>query len=174
MVLKIVSPDVIHKSDVGGVLVGLQDEASVREGYWTILKHVEAVLSGVDVQGVLVQRMAPQGIELVAGGVRDREFGPVVMFGLGGIFVEVFKDVVFRLAPIMNFEALEMVHEIKGFSILKGFRGRPPADENALAEILQGISNIMVDQANIKEIDLNPVFSYKRGAIVADARVILN
>jgi acyl-CoA synthetase (NDP forming) len=174
VVLKIVSPDVIHKSDVGGVLVGLQDEASVREGYWTILKHVEAVLSGVDVQGVLVQRMAPQGIELVAGGVRDREFGPVVMFGLGGIFVEVFKDVVFRLAPIMNFEALEMVHEIKGFSILKGFRGRPPADENALAEILQGISNIMVDQANIKEIDLNPVFSYKRGAIVADARVILN
>jgi len=173
VVLKIVSPDVIHKSDVGGVLVGLKDRVAVREGYRLILEHVRAVVSGARVEGVLVQKMAPQGGEVIAGGVRDREFGPVVMFGLGGVFVEVLKDVVFRLAPITRFEAFEMVREIKGYPILKGIRGQPPVDEGALAELLLRVSSLMVDQVEISEIDLNPVFAYGEDAIVADVRTML-
>ena len=174
VVLKIVSPDIIHKSDVGGVLVDLKDEGDVREGSRLILEHVRATVGKARVEGLLVQKMAPQGTEVIAGGVRDREFGPVAMFGLGGIFVEVLKDVVFRLAPITRFEALEMIHEIKGYPILRGVRGRPPADEEALAEILLRISSLMVDQVEISEIDLNPIFAYREGAIVADVRVMLN
>jgi acetyltransferase len=173
VVLKIVSPDVVHKSDVGGVLVGLEDEAEVREGYRLILEHVKAAVSRARVEGLLVQKMAPQGVEVIAGGVRDREFGPVVMFGLGGVFVEVLKDVVFRLAPITRFEAFEMIREIRGYPILRGVRGQLSVDEEALAEILVRVSRLMMDHVEVSEIDLNPIFAYKEGAIVADVRVML-
>jgi len=171
LVLKIVSPDVIHKSDVGAVLVGMRDEAAVREGYRTIQEIARKI--SAKLEGVLIQRMAPQGTEVIVGGVLDREFGPIVMFGLGGIFVEVLKDVEFRRAPITRLEAHEMIHEINGYPILRGVRKQPPADEEALADILVRVSKLMVDQPKIREIDLNPVFVYEKGATVADVRVIL-
>jgi acetyltransferase len=171
--LKIVSPDVIHKSDVGGVVVGVRDEDAIREGYRLILERVRAKVSKAEVGGVLVQQMAPQGVEVVVGGVRDEEFGPVVMFGLGGKFVEILRDAVFRLAPITMFEALEMIREIRAYPMLKGARGEVPVDEEALGEILVRVSRLMVDQVGISEIDLNPIFAHEKGATVADVRILL-
>jgi len=173
VVLKIVSPDVIHKSDVGGVVVGLKDRDEVKKAYRTILENVEKRAPGARVVGILVQRMAPQGLEVIVGGVRDEEFGPVVMFGLGGIFVELMRDVTFRKSPITEFEALEMIREIRGYRALRGFRGQPPINEESLARILTRLSDLLMEQPSIKEIDLNPVFAYPDGAIVADVRVLL-
>ena len=174
VVLKIVSPDVIHKSDVGGVLLNVLDADAVREGYKRILDTVKGHVPDARIVGILVEEMAPKGVvEVIVGAIKDPQFGQTLMFGLGGVFVEVLKDVTFRVAPIDEREAREMVSEIKAYPILKGYRGQPPADVDTIVRILVNASRLVMDHPEIKEMDLNPIIVYERGAKTVDARIIL-
>ena len=173
IVLKIVSPQVLHKSDAGGVLINIKDEKGLREGYNTILKNVKNHVPDAEITGILVQEMAPNGTEVIVGSTCDPTFGPTIMFGLGGIFVEILKDVSFRLAPITKTDAEEMVKEIKAYKILEGVRGMPPADQETIVDILLATSKMLMECPEIKELDMNPVIVYEEGARVVDARVIL-
>jgi acetyl-CoA synthetase (ADP-forming) len=173
VVLKIVSPDIIHKSDVGGVVVNLRDEKGVQNAYNRILKNVKKHNAEARIIGMLVQEMAPPSTEVIVGAIKDPQFGPSVMFGLGGIFVEVLKDVAFRVAPITRDEACEMISEVKAYPLLKGYRNTPPVDIGAIAEILLNTSKLVIDHQEIKELDLNPIMVYEKGAKTVDARIIL-
>ncbi len=176
VVMKIVSPEILHKSDAGGVKVNIKDEAAVRDAFKTILTNAKAYKAEANIHGIAVQEMAPWGTECILGSVNDPTFGPTMMFGLGGIFVEVLKDVTFRVAPISEDQAEEMLAEIKGAPILKGVRGEAPRDRKALAETIVKYSNMIMDlQDEIKETDANPVLVYEEGngLKVVDARVIL-
>ena len=172
-VLKIVSPDIIHKSDIGGVIVGLKNPADVRQGYKRILQNVKKHNSTARIAGVLVQEMAPPSTEVIVGAIKDPQFGPAIMFGLGGVFVEVLKDVTFRVAPITEDDAVEMISEVKAYPLLKGYRNTPPADTDAITKILLNTSRLVTDHMEIKELDLNPVIVYEKGAKTVDARIIL-
>ena len=171
VVLKIVSPDVVHKSDVGGVKVNIKNEEEVRKAYNEILENVKKHVPGARIEGILVQEMAPWGTEVIVGSTRDPQFGPTVMFGLGGIFVEILKDVTFRVAPIGTDEAKEMVKEIRGYPIIAGARGREPLDIDALTEAIVRISWLVYENPEIQELDANPIFLYRKGLMVADARI---
>jgi acyl-CoA synthetase (NDP forming) len=173
IVLKIVSPDIIHKSDVGGVMVDLKTAKDVREAYKQILGNVKKHKADAKIIGLLVQEMAPSSTEVIVGAIKDPQFGPTVMFGLGGIFVEVLKDVTFRVAPITEEEACEMITEVRAYPLLKGYRNSPPADVGAIAEILLNTSRLVMEHQEIKELDLNPIIVYKKGAKTVDARIIL-
>lgn len=176
VVLKIVSPDILHKSDAGGVKVNLQDEADIREAYQTILKNAKEVKSDADIHGIVIQEMAPWTTETIIGSVNDPTFGATVMFGLGGIFVEVLKDVTFRVAPISETEAAMMLDEIRGAPILDGTRGEAPRDKAALAKVLAQYAFMVTDLADeVSESDANPVLVYEvdKGVQVVDARIIL-
>jgi acetyltransferase len=176
IVMKIVSPDILHKSDAGGVKVNIKDEAGVREAYATILKNAKNYKADADVHGVAIQEMAPWGTEVILGSVNDPTFGPTVMFGLGGIFVEVLKDVTFRVTPVSKPEADEMINEIKSAAILAGARGEAPKDRKAMAETVVQYSSMILDlKDEIAESDANPVLLYDegQGLRVADARIIL-
>tara|TARA_B100001971_G_scaffold203042_1_gene217472 strand:+ start:2207 stop:2905 length:699 start_codon:yes stop_codon:yes gene_type:complete len=173
VVLKIVSPQVIHKSDVGGVLIDIKDEMGVRQGYKTILKNIKAYVPEAEITGILIQKMAPWGTEVIVGSTKDPTFGTTLMFGLGGIFVEILKDVSFRLVPIVRSDAEEMVKKIKAYKILEGVRGKPPSDTKVIVEILLKTSEMLVDCPEISELDMNPVLVYEEGAMVVDARIIL-
>ena len=172
-VLKIVSPDVIHKFDVGGVILDLNSPKDVRDAYKKILENVKKHKPEAKVKGILVQEMAPSSTEVIVGSTKDPQFGPALMFGLGGIFVEVLKDVTFRIAPITEQDAQQMITEVKAYPILKGYRGQPPADINAIVKILLNTSKLVMDHLEIKELDLNPIMVYKKGAKTVDARIIL-
>lgn len=172
-VLKIVSPDIIHKSDIGGVIVDLKNEHDVRQGYNRILENVKKHDSKARIAGVLVQEMAPSSTEVIVGAIKDPQFGPAVMFGLGGVFVEVLKDVTFRVAPITEDDACEMISEVKAYPLLKGYRNTPPVDIDAITKILLNTSKLVTDHMEIKELDLNPVIVYEKGAKTVDARIIL-
>lgn len=173
VVLKIVSPDILHKSDVGGVIVGVKKADDVRAGYEQILINVKEHEPKARIVGVLVQEMAPAATEVIVGSIKDPQFGPAVMFGLGGIFVEILKDVTFRIAPIDEDEATEMISEVKAFPLLRGYRNVPPADLKAIIEILLRTSQLVIDHPEIKELDLNPIMVYEKGAKAVDARIIL-
>ncbi|MCF6154622.1 MAG: acetyl-CoA synthetase [wastewater metagenome] len=173
VVLKIVSPDISHKTDVGGVKLGIKDDEGVRSAYDEIIRSVKKRQPDARIDGILVQEMATPSTEVIIGGLRDPQFGPAVMFGLGGIFVEIFKDVSFRIAPVEEYEALNMIHDIKGAKVFKGFRGREAADISALTQTIVRVSDIMVSIEEIKEIDLNPVLVYPKGLKAVDARIIL-
>ncbi|RLE83144.1 MAG: acetyl-CoA synthetase [Thermoprotei archaeon] len=173
VVLKIVSPDVLHKSDVGGVIVNIKSEEELVKAYDRMMSSVKEKKPDAKIKGVLVQEMVPQATEVIIGGIRDPQFGPAVMFGLGGIFVEIFRDVSFRIAPIDEEDAWEMIHEIKGFQILKGYRGTTPADIEALVDAIVKTSNMLTENSEIDQLDLNPVFVFEKGVKVIDARVIL-
>jgi acetyl coenzyme A synthetase (ADP forming)-like protein len=175
VVLKIVSPDIIHKFDVGGVKVDLGSEAEVRQTYRQMLAAIRAALPEARLAGVLVQQMAPAGRETILGMTRDPLFGPLIMFGLGGTYVEIFKDVIFRLAPISEVWAHRMIHELKGFPILTGYRGQPPADLEAVAESLERLSQLVLEFPDLQELDINPlmVFAEGKGAAVLDARIFI-
>jgi len=173
VVLKIVSPDIVHKSDAGGVKLGLRTSKQVGRAYDDILsavkqKHLQAVI-----QGVSVQKMARPGVEVIIGMTKDAQFGPVLMFGLGGILVEILKDVSFRIVPLTKRDAGEMVREIKGYPLLEGYRGQEPVDVSKLEELLLKVSDFVEQNPEVKEIDLNPIFAYSDGAVAVDARVIL-
>jgi acyl-CoA synthetase (NDP forming) len=173
LAMKIVSPDIIHKSDAGGVRINLNDEAEVRKAFNTIVRNAEKVTSRDRILGVLVSPMVAHGQECIIGMIRDRQFGPVIMFGLGGIFVEVLKDVSFRVAPL-SYEDIEgMIEEIKGYKLLTGIRGERPKDIDALKEIIGKLSRMAVENPGINEIDLNPVIVHEKGASIVDSRIIL-
>ena len=171
--LKIISPDVIHKTDSGGVKLGLKNVSEVREAYHEILKGVRKQYPDAIIHGVSVQKMARPGTEVIIGTSKDPQFGPVIMFGLGGIFVEVLKDVAFRVIPIDRRDAQEMVKEIKGYPLLQGYRGKEPANITVLVEMILKISNLIHKNPQIKELELNPIFAYKDSAVAVDARIIL-
>ncbi|MDH5450682.1 MAG: acetate--CoA ligase family protein [Candidatus Bathyarchaeota archaeon] len=173
VVLKIVSPDVIHKFDVGGVILNLKSSLEVRKAYSQILSNVRKHKAKAKITGILVQEMAPESTEIIIGATKDPQFGPALMFGLGGIFVEVLKDVTFRIAPITEADAKEMITEVKAYPILKGYRNQPPADIEAIIRILVNTSRLVMDYPEIKELDLNPIMVYKKGAKTVDARIIL-
>ncbi|MEM2208444.1 MAG: acetate--CoA ligase family protein [Sulfolobales archaeon] len=175
VVLKVVSPDISHKSDVGGVILGVKSLEEVRKAYSTIMSNVSTRSPGSRVNGVLVQSMAQQDLEVIVGGIRDKVFGPVVMFGLGGVFVEVLKDVSFRVAPLTEADVDDMIREIKGYKVLEGFRGSPPRDIESLKKIIMGLATMISELSEIEAVDLNPVILYPRGrgALIVDARIIL-
>ena len=173
VVLKIVSQDIIHKSDAGGVMVNLKNDSEVAAGYLKIIENAKRYKPDAKIVGVLVQEMAPQSTEVIVGAIKDPQFGQTVMFGLGGIFVEILKDVNFRIAPLTSEDAEEMITELKAYPLLKGFRNTPPADINALISILCSTSRLVMEHPEIKELDLNPVMAYQSGAKTVDARIIL-
>ena len=173
VVLKIASPQVIHKSDAGGVKLGLNSQSAVARAYREIMASVADKHPDASLEGVSVQRMAPPGVEVIMGMSKDPQFGPVLMFGLGGIWVELLKDVAFRIVPLLPRDAREMIREIKGFSLLEGYRGSPPVHLPTLEEMLLQLSSFVEANPEIGELDLNPVFAYPDGATVADARIIL-
>jgi acyl-CoA synthetase (NDP forming) len=173
VVLKIVSPDVIHKSDVGGVIINVKDAEDVRKAYEQIMDSVKRHRPNAEIVGVLVQEMAPQSTEIIVGATKDPQFGPTLMFGLGGIFVEILKDVTFRIAPVTEDEAREMITAVKAYPLLKGYRNMPLADIEAIVEILLNTSRLVMEHQEIKELDLNPIMVYEKGAKTVDARIIL-
>jgi len=173
VVLKIVSPDIIHKSDVGGVMLNLKDVKEVKAAYRQIMENVKKHRKDAKIVGVIVQEMAPQSTEVIIGAIKDPQFGQTLMFGLGGVFVEILKDVTFRIAPITEEEAREMVTEIKAYPLLKGYRNLPPADIETIVEILLSTSKLVMDHPEIRELDLNPIMVYEKGAKTVDARIIL-
>lgn len=170
--VKVVSPQVLHKTEVGGVRVNIASDAALKEAYDAMMSSVRTHVPPEAIRGVLVERMA-QGHEIIIGASRDPQFGPLVMFGLGGIFVEILKDVSYRLAPLDAWDAAEMIHEIKGYPLLAGARGGLPVDEQVLADTLVRISRLVDEFPLIKEIDLNPTFVDGDSVIVADAGMIL-
>jgi acyl-CoA synthetase (NDP forming) len=173
VVLKISSPDVIHKSDSGGVKLGLANATQVGKAYSEIVLAIEKAFPKAVIEGVSVQEMAPPGVEVIVGMSKDPQFGPVLMFGLGGIFVEVLKDVSFRIVPVSERDAGEMIREIKGYPVLEGYRGQEPASIPALEMLIVKVSQFVGKNPQIKELDLNPVFAYPDKAVAVDARIIL-
>ncbi len=175
VVMKIVSPQVIHKSDAGGVLLNLTDADAVREGYARITDSVHRFNAEAVVEGVLVQKMAPSGEEVILGLNRYPVFGPLIMFGIGGIFVEVFQDVDFRLAPVGRNSARRMIQGIKGYKLLRGFRGRPRVDLEAIERAIVSMSDLGLHHPEILEMDINPLLVHPEGsgATVADCRMVL-
>jgi acyl-CoA synthetase (NDP forming) len=172
--LKVVSPDITHKSDVGGVKLNLTTPDEVKAAFDEIIAAAKRAQPDAKVDGVSVQKMARPGIEVIMGMSQDAQFGPVLMFGLGGILVEVLKDVSFRLVPITPRDARQMVQEIKGRPLLEGYRGQEPADVEALEKLLLRLSDFIEKHPEIAELDLNPIFAYKDGAVAVDARIILS
>src|SRR5437879_1027372 len=174
VVLKIVSPDILHKTEAGGVLVGVKSAEDAQKGYDTIIANAKKSNGKANVLGVQVQEMLTGGQEVIIGAVTDPVFGKVVAFGLGGVLVEVLKDVTFRLAPATEADALSMLDGIAAAEILRGVRGGEAANRGALAKIITSVSRLVSDFPEIHEIDLNPVFARKDGAIAADVRVLLD
>ncbi|MDO8614636.1 MAG: acetate--CoA ligase family protein [Dehalococcoidia bacterium] len=172
-VLKVVSPDVTHKSDVGGVRLGLGSAEEVETAFGEMVAAVKERQPDASIEGVAVQKMAPQGTEVIIGMSKDPQFGPVLMFGLGGILVEVLKDVAFRIVPLEPRDARQMVREIKGFPVLQGVRGQDPADLEALEKLILKLSEFIEAHPEIEELDLNPVFAYKDGCLAVDARIVV-
>ncbi len=165
LVAKISSSKITSKSNVGGVRTGLADEAELKKAVQE-LSRIEGA------EGILVEEMAREGVEVIVGGVIDSQFGPVVMFGMGGILVELFKDVAFGLAPLKTEDALRLIRQVKGYRLLEGYRGRPPVDRDALVRIIVSVSKMMATGL-VSEVDLNPVALYPVGSMVLDAKMQL-
>lgn len=174
VVLKIVSPDILHKTEAGGVLVGLKSAAEVEQGYLRIIENAKAYKADAHIVGVQVQQMVSGGQEVIIGAVTDPSFGKLVAFGLGGVLVEVLKDVTFRMAPASYDDALSMLDGIAAAEVLKGVRGAAPANREALASMIQRVSELVGDFPEIAELDLNPVFASASGAVAADVRIVVD
>ncbi len=173
IVLKVLSPQILHKSDVKGVKLDIRDDKELFKAYDEIMANVKKLCPGARVSGVLVQRYYPRGREVIVGATVDPQFGPTIMFGLGGVFVEVYNDVAFRVLPITDLDIDEMIKEIKGYKVLKGFRGEKPVNFESLKKIISRASSLILESNDIKEMDLNPIKLYSNDAIVVDARIIL-
>jgi len=175
IVLKIASPDILHKTDVGGVKLNLRSSSDVQDAFELMVYRAERYVPDARVWGCLVQQMVPGGREVLLGMSRDPQFGPLVAFGLGGIYVEALKDVAFRVAPFNRHEAEEMIREIRSYPLLEGVRGEPPADHEAMVDALLRISQLATDFPEIVELDINPlmVFEEGRGAMAIDMRLVL-
>ena len=173
VVLKIASPDIIHKSDSGGIKLGLTSAAQIAKAYTEIMTSIKQKYPKAEIHGISVQHMAPPGVEVIVGMSKDPQFGPVLMFGLGGVLVEILKDVSFRISPLTKRDAQEMIKEVKGYPLLQGYRGQEPANIPALEDLIIKVSQLVEQNPEIKELDLNPIFAYKDKAIAVDARIIL-
>jgi acyl-CoA synthetase (NDP forming) len=175
LALKVVSPDILHKSDAGGVKVGLKSAAEVEEALRAMMKL--PAIANARIDGFLLEEMAPAGQEIVIGGLRDPQFGPLVMVGLGGIFVEILKDVSFRICPITRTDAAEMLDELKGAALLDGTRGRKPVSRTAIVDALLKVGGaeglLMTHAQDIAEADINPLIVSETGAVAVDARFVL-
>lgn len=172
--MKIVSPDVVHKTDIGGVVLNIVDAAQAKKAYDQIISKVRINVPEANIEGVSVQKMAPAGVEIIIGMIKDPQFGPAIMFGLGGVLVEVLRDVSFRLVPVMPVDAAEMVREIKGFALLEGYRGQPQVDLKRLEEIIVMVSGFIEKNPNVEELDLNPLIAAGDNIVVVDARIVTN
>ena len=173
LVMKIASPDILHKTDVGGVVLGIKDAAAAEKAFNDMMTSVKAQRPEANIWGVHIQQMAVAGREVILGATRDARFGPMLMFGLGGIYTEALGDVTFRLAPLRALSARRMVEQIRGRKILTGTRGQGPVDFEVLQECLERLSQLVIEFPVIKEIDINPLIAYEEGAVAADARIIL-
>jgi acetyltransferase len=175
VVLKIASPDILHKTDVGGVKLNLLSADDVRDAFDLLVYRASRYVPEASVWGCLVQKMVPEGREVLIGMSKDPQFGPLVAFGLGGIYVEALKDVVFRVAPFSREEAEKMIREIRAYPLLEGVRGEPPADHAAIVDALCRVSQLVTDFPDIVELDINPltVFEEGRGAVALDMRLVL-
>jgi acetyltransferase len=173
VVLKIVSPDILHKSDAGGVRIKLNTEQEIRDAFKEINKNAHQYNKTADIRGLLVSPMADAGVEIIIGTKYDDQFGPVIMYGLGGIMVEILKDVSFRVLPITRTTAKKMIEQTRSFPILNGARGTPKLDQTAICRLLMLCSEIVEAYPDIEEMDLNPVIVHEKGLSIVDARVIL-
>jgi acyl-CoA synthetase (NDP forming) len=173
VVLKLISRQVSHKSDVGGVALDLQTREAVEGAFRRVIESARTHAPAAELGGAAVQRMRRGGVEVFVGARRDPSFGPVLLFGLGGIWVEALGDVAVRLAPISREDALEMIGEIRGRALLRGLRGAPPADRDAVADLLVSVSRLVVAAPEIQELDLNPVVVWPRGVSALDARMVI-
>jgi len=173
VVMKISSIDISHKSDAGGVVVGLDSSSRVREAYDEIIRSSLKFKPEALIDGVLVEKQAPQGVEVIVGAKKDPQFGHVVIVGLGGVSVELFSDFSSRITPFSKREALKMIREMKAYQLLAGWRGTKPKDIPALAEVIMAVSNLVTEYSLIEEMDLNPVMIYERGAVALDSRISL-
>lgn len=173
VVLKIVSPEILHKSDQGGVKIGLSTVDQVESAYDSIIASAKANVPEASIQGLSVQKMAEPGVEVIIGSTKDPQFGHVVMFGLGGVMVEILRDVSLRLVPLTAKDAYEMVREIKSLPILQGYRQYPASDMASIEGTILKLSGFLEKHPEIKELDLNPVICYPDGLIAVDARIIL-
>jgi len=169
--MKIVSPDISHKSDVGGVETKINNDKDAEKAYANILRNIKKNTPGARITGILIQKMF-SGTEIIIGMKRDQQFGPVILFGLGGIFVEIMQDVAMRIAPVKIDDAIEMIKEIKAYPILKGARGTKPAEIRKIAEIIIKISELSIKEKSIKEIDLNPIIIEGKEINIVDIRII--
>ena len=174
VVMKIVSPEIAHKSDVGGVVVGVENSDDVRSVFAEINRSVADKAPQAEIDGGAIQAMVPQGTEIIVGSTTDEQFGPVMMFGLGGVFVEILEDVAFRIVPLEPKDASDIVREIKGFPLLDGARGREKADLDSLENLILKVSNLVDENPQIAELDLNPVFAYSDGVVAVDAHIVLD
>lgn len=172
-VVKVSSLDISHKSDAGGVKVGLNNEQDVTAAYDFVMASCQAKFPNAVIEGVTIQNMAKPGLEVIVGMATDPQFGPVIMFGLGGVWVELLRDVSFKIVPLTKRDAAKAVREIRSARLLDGFRGSDPVDTSALEDILLRVSQFVVETPEIKEIDINPIFAYPNGAVAVDARIIL-
>lgn len=173
VVMKIVSPQITHKSDIGGVRIGLKNEDDVKKAYEDIIMAAKDKVPDAVIEGISVQKMAGKGLELVIGMSKDPQFGPMIMFGLGGTLVEILKDVAFRFVPLTGQDAREMIRQVKAYRLLEGYRGQPPVDIKYLEELLLKVSRMIEENPGIKEMDINPLIAYEKGAVAVDARIIM-
>ena len=174
LVMKIVSPDIMHKTDIGGIKMNIINTPQVKESYKNIICNVRKNKPEARINGILLCKQAPKGVEVIVGMIRDPQFGPTVMFGLGGIFIEILKDVAFRVCPVERTDIEEILTEVEGIKLLQGYRGQPRCDVNAIIDIILQISRLALDCPVIKGIDLNPILVYEKEALVVDAKVFLN
>lgn len=174
VVLKVVSPQVVHKSDVGGVFLNLKNENDVRAAYDEIIRNVKSKVHSAEILGIIVQEMVPPSTEVIIGVIKDPQFGHTIMFGLGGVFVELFEDVSFRVTPLTKEDAESMIKEVKAYKLLKGYRGRPPGDVKAVIDAILKVSYMVEENPEIEQMDLNPIMVYQKGLKIVDARIIIS
>ncbi|MHC1605452.1 MAG: acetate--CoA ligase family protein [Candidatus Methanofastidiosia archaeon] len=173
IVMKIISPKILHKSDAGCVKVGIENAEEASSSFRSIMENAKRFADDKDICGVLIYGMVLKGVEVIVGMIKDPQFGSAIMFGLGGIFVEVLKDVSFRITPLERRDAEQMIKEIKAYPILTGIRGEKRKDIEAIVDLMLKVSRLVEDNPEIKELDLNPVFVFEKGISVVDARMIL-
>ncbi|MDI6866783.1 MAG: acetate--CoA ligase family protein [Methanoculleus sp.] len=173
VVMKVISPQIIHKSDVGGVITGIETPEAAEEAFRVIMRNSTTNAPGATITGIIVERQMPGGVEVLIGGKTDPTFGKVITFGLGGKLVELLRDVSIRVLPVDEDEIRNMIREIRGYSLIRGYRGEPPKDEEALVNLIAAMARKFVEEPGIREFDLNPVILYERGASVVDARIIV-
>lgn len=173
LVLKVISPDIVHKSDAHGVSLGIRNVAELEEKMSYMILTVADGSPTASIEGFIIEQMAPKGVEVIVGALKDEQFGPVVMFGLGGVAVELMKDVAFRVGPVSKSDAIEMMREVKGYPLLAGYRGEAGKDIDAIADVIVKLAEMISEIDGIKELEINPLIVHDHGVIAVDARAIL-